>query len=100
MADWTSLAGALNAGVLGAFGREVVYSPQTGQQATVKAIFEETREAEENAPGVYAAVFLRASDLAAPPQRGDEVNVDGVPYKVFDILADHAGGLILRLRQT
>ena len=55
MADWTSLAGALNAGVLSAFGREVVYSPQTGQQATVKAIFEETREAEENAPGVYAA---------------------------------------------
>jgi len=26
--------------------------------------------------------------------------VDGVSYKVFDILADHAGGLILRLRQT
>ena len=32
MADWTSLAGALNTGVLSAFGREVVYSPQTGQQ--------------------------------------------------------------------
>ena len=100
MADWTSLAGALNAGVLSAFGREVIYSPQTGQQATVRAIFEETHEAEENAPGVYAAVFLRASDLAAPPERGDEVIVDGVCYKVFDILADHAGGVVLRMRQA
>ncbi|MBI4902414.1 MAG: hypothetical protein HY820_02185 [Acidobacteria bacterium] len=100
MADWTSLTSGLNATVLSAFGREVVYSPQTGQQVTVKAIFEETRETEENAPGVHAAVFLRASDLAAPPERGDEVVIDAAAYKVFDILADHVGGLILRLRRS
>lgn len=81
------------------FGREVTYVPQAGGQAAVRAIFEATREAEENAPGIYAVVFLRASDLAAPPERGDEVAVDGVAYKVFDIEADHGGGLLLRLRQ-
>lgn len=100
MADWTSLAGALNASVLGAFGREVVYSPQTGPEVTFLAIFEETREAQETALGVYAVVFLRASDLAAPPENGDGVRVDGVPYTVFEIQADHAGGVYLRLRQV
>ena len=30
MADWTSLLGALNGGVLAAFGREVTYLPLAG----------------------------------------------------------------------
>jgi hypothetical protein len=100
MSNWISLAGALNQGVLGAFGQEVVYSPQAGPEATVRGIFEETREAQETALGVYAVVFLRASDLGAPPQNGDEVRVDGVAYKVYEIQADHAGGVYLRLRQV
>jgi hypothetical protein len=100
MADWISLLGAVNGATLTAFGREVVYSPQLGLSTTLKAIFEKTHEAEENAPGVYAALFLQASDLASPPQRGDEVTVDGVVYTVFDIEADQGGGLVLRLRRV
>jgi len=100
MADWTSLLGALNGAALTAFGREVIYSPQAGPSITLKGIFEETHEAEENTPGVYTALFLQVSDLAASPQRGDEVTVDGVVYKVFDIEADQGGGLVFRLRRV
>jgi hypothetical protein len=100
MAGWSSLLNGLNSAVLSAFGREIVYAPQAGEPITLRAVFEATREPEENAPGVYAAVFLRASDLPAPPQRGDEITVEAAAYQVFDIEADQGGGLILRLRQS
>ena len=100
MSDWASLTDALNTGVLGAFGREVVYLPQAGAQANIKVIFEPTRQAEENAPGVYAVLFVRVGDLPQPPERGDEVTVDSLTYKVFEIEADTSGAVVLRLRQV
>ena len=92
--------GRMDEACLRAFGREVTYLPQSGGQATVRAIFEATREAEENAPGVYAVMFVRASALGVAAQSGDEVLVDEVLYKVFDVEADHGGGLLLRLRKA
>jgi hypothetical protein len=85
---------------LRAFGREVSYLPQAGGQATVRAIFQPTREGEETTPGVYAVLFVRLADLAVPPERGDEVMVDNLSYKVFDIEADTNGAAVLRLRQV
>ena len=100
MSDWASLTDALNTSVLGAFGREVVYLPQAGGQATIKAIFEPAGQAEENSPGVYAVLFVRVGDLPLAPERGDEVTVDSLAYKVFDIEADTSGAVVLRLRQV
>jgi hypothetical protein len=100
MADWNSLLKGLNFAALGAFGTEVVYAPQVGEQFPILTIFAATRTSEETAPGVYAAMFVHAVDLPVSPQRGDEVIIDGTTYKVFDIEADHGGGLILRLRQA
>lgn len=100
MADWSSLLGSLNAAAVAAFGREVLYSPQDGPPFTLPAIFEATREAEENTLGVYAAVFVRAADLSVVPQRGDSLTVDDVVYMVYDIQVDQGGGLVLRLRQS
>jgi hypothetical protein len=97
---FTDAIGRMDEACLRAFGRDVTFLPQAGGQATVRVIFEATREAEDSAPGVYAVMFVRAAAFATPPQRGDEAAVDGATYKVFDIEADHAGGLILRLRQT
>ena len=100
MADWGSLLNSLNKAAVGAFGRELAYVRQTGEQYSVRGIFQATRESEDAAPGVYAAVFLRAAALPVTPQRGDSVVVDGATYTLYDLEADHGGGLVLRLRQS
>jgi hypothetical protein len=51
-------------------------------------------------PGVYAVLFVRLADLPAAPVRGDEVEIGGVRYKVFDIEADAEGAAVLRLRKA
>ncbi len=99
MSDWVSLLAGLNSATLNTFGREVVYRlPASGM--TIRAIFQPTQQGEENAPGVYAVLFIRLSDLPQPPARGDEVMVDASLYKVFDIQADTSGAAVLRLRQV
>jgi hypothetical protein len=82
------------------FGREVIYSPEASGQAVVRAVFQPAREAEDSSPGVYAVLFVRLADLPAAPMRGDEVEIGGVRYKVFDIEADAEGAAVLRLRKT
>jgi hypothetical protein len=92
--------GRLDAACLRVFGREVTYLPEAGGRATVRAVFQPTREAEDASPGIYAVLFLRLADLAAAPVRGDEVEINAARYKVFDIEADAEGGVVLRVRQT
>jgi hypothetical protein len=82
------------------FGREVLYLPEGGGQAVVRAVFQPAREAEDASPGVYSVIFVRLSDLPAPPVRGDEVEIEGSRYKVFDIEADAEGAAVLRLRKA
>jgi hypothetical protein len=82
------------------FGREVTYLPEIGGQAAIRAVFQPAREVEDTSPGVYAVLFVRIADLAAAPVRGDEVEIDGVRYKVFDIEADAEGAAVLRLRKA
>ena len=88
----------LNTAVLGAFGREVTYSPQSGEPLNVRAIVQAGRRSEESAPGTYVLLFLRLADLPKPPERGDEAQIDGATYKVFEIEADGEGGVKLALR--
>ena len=82
------------------FGKEITYLPETGGQAAIRGVFEPARQAEDAAPGVYAVLFVRLGDLPAAPQRGDEAEVDGLRYKVFDVEADTSGAAVLRLRQV
>jgi hypothetical protein len=82
------------------FGREVLYLPEAGGQTVVRAVFQPAREAEDASPGVYAVLFIRLADLPAAPARGDEVEIGGVRYKVFDIEADAEGAAVLKLRKS
>ena len=66
----------------------------------MRGIFQRTNEPEDASPGVYAVLFVRLADLPAAPVRGDEVEIGGVQYKVFDIEADAEGAAVLRLRQA
>jgi hypothetical protein len=97
--SWESAMGALNAACLAAFGREVVYCPAAGAPFTVTGVLETGARLEATAPGTYAVLFLRATDLPSPPERGDEVEVDGALYKVFEVESDAAGGTVLSLRR-
>ncbi len=100
MSGWETAARGLNAAVVSTFGRDVLYLPEAGGQATVRAVFQPVREAEEASPGVYAVLFVRLADLAAAPVRGDAVEIGGTRYRVFDIEADTEGAAVLRLRQV
>ena len=100
MSDWVSLLDNLNSTALRVFGREVTYLPFTGEPVAIRAIVETAKQTEDTAPGVYALLFLRLGNLPRPPERGDEVSIDGLSFKVFDISADGSGGAVLRLRQV
>jgi hypothetical protein len=82
------------------FGQEVTYLPEAGGVASIRAVFQPARETEDSSPGVYAVLFVRLAELPAAPARGDEVEIGGVRYKVFDIEVDPEGAAVLRLRKT
>ncbi len=96
--SWDAAVGALNAACLATFGREVTFRPSAGAPIVITGILETGARLEENSPGTYALLFIRAAELPAPPARGDEVEVAGASYKVFEIEADAAGGVKLALR--
>ena len=98
--DFADSIARMDAACLRVFGREVTYLSEAGGQATIRAVFQPTREAEESAVGIYAVLFLRPAVLQTTPQRGDEVEVDDRRYKVFDVEADTSGAAVLRLRQV
>jgi hypothetical protein len=100
MSGWEAAVSDLNAAVVNTFGREVLYLPEAGGQALIRAVFQPAREAEDASPGVYAVLFVRLADLPAAPVRGDEVEIDSVRYRVFDIEADAEGAAVLRLRKS
>jgi hypothetical protein len=100
MADWAALMDRLNQQVLASFGREVTYSPQGDTPFPLTGILEAAARPEDSAPGTYAVLFVRASAFDQPPERGDEVTVSNSVYKVVDLEADAAGGILLRLRQA
>lgn len=91
---------AVDAACLRAFGRDVIYRPSGGGQAAIRAIFQEAREPEDASPGTYGVMFIRRADLGADPQRGDEAEIDGAHYTVWDIEADPEGGAVLRMRRA
>jgi len=100
MSSWHEAVKDLDAAVVQTFGREVLYLPEAGGRAVMRAVFQPARESEETSPGVYAVLFVRLADLPGAPVRGDEVEIGGVRYKVFDIEADPEGAAVLRLRKT
>jgi hypothetical protein len=100
MSGWEAAVRDLDAAVLRTFGREVLYLPETGGAAPIRAVFQPARESEEASPGVYAVLFVRLADLPAALLRGDEVEIAGTRYKVFDIEADAEGAAVLRLRKA
>jgi hypothetical protein len=96
--SWDAAMGALNKACLSTFGRQVTYQPAAGAPVTITGIVDSGSRLEEHSPGVYAVLFMRLADLAQPPACGDQVQIDGTTYKVFEVEADAAGGVKIALR--
>lgn len=90
----------LDQACLRAFGSDLVFVPQAGDSFPLRGIFQRTAEPEDASPGVYAVVFVRLDDFPAAPVRGDELEIEGARYKVYDIEADAGGAAVLRLRRV
>ncbi len=100
MLDWVSLIGKLNRNVADTFGREVTWVPAaTGAPVTINAIWQTAQQQDAKPMGVYAMAFVVLDDLPAAPVRGDQMIVNGVTYKVYEIEHDNQGGVRLGLRQ-
>jgi hypothetical protein len=97
---FTDSVNRMDEACLRVFGRAVTYLPEAGGAVLIRAVFQPAREAEDASPGVYAVLFVRLAGLPAAPARGDEVEIGGVRYKVFDIEADAEGAAVLRLRKA
>jgi hypothetical protein len=99
MSLWDVFRG-MDQACLQAFGADLVFMPQAGEQVAIRGIFQPVREPEDAAPGVYAVLFVRLDDFPDPPVRGDEFEIQGSRYKIWDIEADTGGTAVLRLRRV
>ena len=99
MAAWAQQSGLANAALLAAFGQAVSYQQGTGNPFTVIGILDKRTDEERHAGGVYAMLFVNLSGFSVPPDRGDEVTVDGALYTVFAVKNDSAGGCWLSIRE-
>ena len=99
MAGWSQQSGLANAAILAAFGQPVSYQQGAGDPFTVAGILDKRTDEQRHPDTVYARLFVALSGFSVPPDRGDEVTVDGAPYTVFEVLNDSAGGCWLSIRE-
>src|ERR1035441_5595748 len=83
MAAWSQHSGLANAAILAAFGQPVSYQQGAGDPFTVIGILDKRTDEQRHPDTVYARLFVALSSFSAPPDRGDEVTVDGALYTVY-----------------
>ena len=88
---------AANRVIRNTFGEAATYTPLTGSPFALKVLREARPTPEEVSNGVWLVVWVIASDLAAPPVRGDQVMLGTTTFKVHQIEADEEAGLGIRL---
>ncbi len=99
MTGWDQQSGLANAAILAAFGQPVSYQQLASDPFTVTGILQRDSDEERQQDGVYARLFVLLADFASPPDRGDEVVVNGVSYTIYEVATDLTGAAWLRLRQ-
>ena len=99
MAAWSQQSGLANAAILAAFGQSVSYQQGASDPFTVSGILDKRTDEQRHPDTVYARLFVALSSFSTPPDRGDEVTVDGALCTVFEVLNDPAGGCWLSIRE-
>ncbi len=103
MVDWPTLEARQAAAIVrSGLGEPVEYTPQGGQPATVRAVFEPQpieldTDTEVAVLDVRPVLYIREADLLAAPDEGDEVVVDGKRYEVQAPEQDGRGWWALHL---
>lgn len=99
MSNWNELSRLANASTQVAFGTPVSYLPAAGGAAfTIVGIPDRTSDEQVQASGVYLNLFVQLADFPLAPEQGDEVMVDGIFHRVFEVRVDTGGGAWLSLR--
>jgi hypothetical protein len=99
MSSWSQQSGLANAAILAAFGQPVSYQQGTSDPFPVIGMLDKRTDEQRHPDTVYARLFVALSSFSTPPDRGDEVTVDGALYTVFEVLNDPAGGCWLSIRE-
>lgn len=87
---------------LATFGIPATLFPQSGGEVEIVGAFLPPALVEDIFPGQGASAirfFVRLSEITPTPQHGDQLEINEVPYDVFEIEADNVGGGVLKLRK-
>jgi len=93
----------INRACLDSFGQAFIFRPAATRVAqAITGILDSGVQPEEASPGdgsTYALLWLQATDIDPPPEKGDEIASDTTVYKVVRIEEDAGNGLRMLLRQ-
>jgi hypothetical protein len=102
---WSDAVNAADAACLATFGIPVTFTPQGGAAQPITGIIQNPAMAEDYVPGGVQGtsavrLFVRFANITPPPQRGDQVAINGRAYAVAEVDVDPHGGAVLKLRAT
>lgn len=78
-------------------GLSVIHRPLAGGDFDITGIQGSPDENFEAPLDQYETLFVNTADLDPVPVKGDEIEMDGTGYTVYDTRADDEGGLVLVL---
>ncbi|MBF0437448.1 MAG: hypothetical protein HQL77_19085 [Magnetococcales bacterium] len=113
MSRWNKLLTLMNRSCFATFSVPVVYTPSLenrmelgGTPINLVGIFDEKREVVSlmGSDGMDAVIprsvlEIRIADLGIEPMAGDDVTIDGMPYRVFEVQPNGDGLVILILNR-
>jgi len=97
--SWIALRESVNQACLDTLGRAVVYQPKVGDPKSITGIIRNDIRPESTDPGVWVFLFISIADLGFMPQTGDQVVIDSVAYKIYDVTDDNEGGATLGMHK-
>jgi hypothetical protein len=109
MAGWPVIEAGINATLLSEFGERLTYSRADLPGFTGSGLAPFTITGVPNTSGefatplspLYGSVFVRIADIPSGPQKGDDVVIAALTYKVQQIFPNaHGGTAELKLRWT
>jgi len=96
--DFDSLASRAFDSIKGAIGKDALYKPKAGGIIPIRGVFDDrAQEVDPDTERVVSSNIysfgINEQDLPAEPQKGDQVVIDEITYKVIDSQEDGVPGV-------